>query len=90
MPEKIKQLLPGTIDIFFERGTINVPILSPNHYWQDTITKAGFMIQVINTLKKQQDYGRIELFRKDYIKTLKQYITDNILRMGYLITVATK
>lgn len=90
VPEKIKQLLRGTIDIFFERGTINVPILSPNHYWQDTITKAGFMIQVINTLKKQQDYGRIELFRKDYIKTLKQYITDNILRMGYLTTVATK
>jgi SAM-dependent methyltransferase len=90
VPEKIKQLLRGTIDIFFERGTINVPILSPNHYWQDTITKAGFMIQVINTLKKQQEYGRIELFRKDYIKTLKQYITDNILRMGYLTTVATK
>jgi len=89
-PEKIKQLLPGTIDIFFERGTIDVPILSPNHYWQDTITKAGLMIQVINTLKKQQDYGRIELFRKDYIKILKQYITDNVLRMGYLITVATK
>ena len=90
VPEKIKQLLPGTIDIFFERGTIDVPILSPNHYWQDTITKAGLMIQVINTLKKQQDYGRIELFRKDYIKILKQYITDNVLRMGYLITVATK
>ena len=89
-PEKIKKLLPGTIDIFFERGTIDVPILSPNHYWQDTITKAGLMIQVINTLKKQQDYGRIELFRKDYIKILKQYITDNVLRMGYLITVATK
>ena len=89
-PEKITQLLPGTIDIFFERGTIDVPILSPNHYWQDTITKAGLMIQVINTLKKQQDYGRIELFRKDYIKILKQYITDNVLRMGYLITVATK
>ncbi|MDF0680688.1 MAG: class I SAM-dependent methyltransferase [Candidatus Nitrosocosmicus sp.] len=89
-PEKIKQLLPGIIDIFFERGTINIPILSPNHYWQDTITKAGFMIQVINTLMKQQDYERIELFRKDYIKILKQYIIDNILRMDYLITVATK
>lgn len=88
-PEKIKQLLSGTVDIFFERGTINVPILSPNHYWQDTITKSGFMIQVIYTLKKQQDYERIELLRKDYIKILKQYIKDNVLRLGYLITVAT-
>jgi len=78
------------IEIFFERGTINVPILSPNHYWQDTITKAGFMVQVINSLKKQQEYEKIELFRKDYIKTLQQYISDNILRMGYLMTVARK
>ena len=78
------------IDIFSDRGTIKIPILSPNHYWQDTITKAGFMIQVVNTLKEQQDYDRIELFRKDYIKTLQQYITDNVLKMGYLMTVAKK
>ena len=89
-PEKIKQLLPGFSEIFFERGSINVPILSPNHYWQDTITKAGFMIQVVNTLKEQQDYNRIELFRKDYIKTLQKYITDNVMKMGYLMTVAKK
>ena len=89
-PEKVKQLLPGIKDIFFERGTINIPVLSPNHYWQDTITKAGFMIQIINTLKKQHNYERIELFRKDYIKTFQQYISDNMLRMGYLITVAKK
>ena len=90
IPEKVKQLLPGIKDIFFERDTINIPILSPNHYWQDTITKAGFMIQVIEALQKQHDEEKIELFRKDYIKTLEQYISDNILRMGYLITIAKK
>ena len=89
-PEKVKRLLPGIEDIFFERGTINIAILSPNHYWQETITKAGFMIQVVNTLKKQHNNEKIELFRKDYVKTLQQYITDNVLRMGYLITVAKK
>jgi hypothetical protein len=78
------------IEIFFERDNINVPVLSPNHYWQDTITKAGLMIQVINTLKKQQDFEKIELFRKDYIRILQQYISDNVLRMGYLITIARK
>ncbi len=89
-PEKVKQLLPGIKDIFFERDTINMPVLSPNHYWQDTITKAGFMIQIINTLKKQHNYKRIELFRKDYVKTLKPYMSDNVLRMGYLIVMAKK
>jgi hypothetical protein len=38
--------------------------LSSNHYRFDTITKAGFMIQVIEGLKKQNDEGKIELFRK--------------------------
>ena len=43
------------IDIFSDRGTIKIPILSPNHYWQDTITKAGFMIQVMEALENQHD-----------------------------------
>ncbi len=54
IPDKIKQLLLGIQDIFFEIGTINIPILSPNHYWQDTITKAGFIIQAIEALKKRK------------------------------------
>jgi len=90
IPDKVKQLLPGIKDIFFERGTINIPILSPNHYWQDIITKAGFMIQVVDTLKKQHDHEKIESFRIEYVNTLQQYISDNVVRMGYLITVAKK
>jgi SAM-dependent methyltransferase len=86
MPERVKQLLPGIEDIFFERETISIPLLSPKHYWQDTITKAGFMIQVINSLEKD----KIESFKKDYIKTLVSYISDNALRLGYLITIAKK
>ncbi len=90
IPEKVKQLLPGIKDIFFERDTINIPILSPNHYWQDTITKAGFMIQVIEDLEKQENWSKIESFRKDYVQTLENYLSDNLLRFGYLITVARK
>jgi SAM-dependent methyltransferase len=90
IPDKVEQLLPGIRDIFFERDTINIPILSPNHYWQDTITKAGFMIQVVESLKKQHDYEKIESFRIEYVNTLQQYISDNVLRLGYLITVAKK
>ncbi|TVP41275.1 class I SAM-dependent methyltransferase [Candidatus Nitrosocosmicus arcticus] len=90
IPDKIKQLLPYIKDIYFEKDTINIPILSPNHYWQDTITKAGFMIQVIEALKKQNDEEKIESFRKDYIKTLEPFISYNVLRLGYLITIASK
>lgn len=90
VPDKVIQLLPDIKDIFFERDTINIPILSPNHYWLDTTTKAGFMIQVIEALENQHDEEKIKLFRKDYTKTLEQYISDNVLKMGYLITIAKK
>ncbi|KAA2282473.1 methyltransferase domain-containing protein [Candidatus Nitrosocosmicus sp. SS] len=90
IPDKIKQLLPGIKEIYFERDTINIPILSPNHYWQDTITKAGFMIQVIEALKNENDEDNIESFREDYVNTLNKYISDNELRMGYLVTIAMK
>lgn len=90
MPDKVKPLLPGIREIFFERSTIDVPVLSPNHYWQDTITKAGFMIKVIEALRKQNDKKKIELFKKEYVKTLEQYISENVLRLGYLIVVAKK
>lgn len=89
-PDKVKQLLPGLKDIYFERDTIKIPILSPNHYWQDTITKAGFMIQVIEALKKEDDEDKIESFRKEYVKTLEQYISDNVLRMGYIVAIGKK
>jgi ubiquinone/menaquinone biosynthesis C-methylase UbiE len=88
--DKVKQLLPCIKGIYFERDTIKIPILSPHHYWQDTITKAGFMIQIIEALKKQNEKDKIDSFRKDYIKILEYYICDNELRLGYLITVATK
>jgi SAM-dependent methyltransferase len=90
IPDKVQNLLPGVKEIFFERGTINIPILSPNHYWQDTISKAGFMIQVIDALKNQNDAEKIETFRMEYIKILEKYICDNVLRFGYLITIAKK
>jgi hypothetical protein len=48
------------------------------------------MIQVMEALKNQNDKEKIESFRKDYVRTLEQYICDNVLRFGYLITVTRK
>jgi len=33
---------------------------------------------------------KIELIRQDYLKTIEPYIHDNIVRLGYLLTMATK
>lgn len=88
--DKVKRLLPGIREIYFERDTIKIPVLSPNHYWQDTITKSGFMIKVMTELKKQNNENKIRSFRDDYTKVLKRYILHNELRLGYLITIARR
>ncbi len=90
IPSNIQELLFDVKDIFFERDTIEYPILSPNHYWQEMATKSGSMIQLIRGLEKENKIEKIELIRQDYLKTLEPYIHDNIVRLGYLLTVATK
>jgi SAM-dependent methyltransferase len=90
VPSKIKELLYDVNNMIFERDTIEYPILSPNHYWEEMSTKSGSMIQLIRALVKENKLEEIELIRKDYLKTLEPYMHDNIVRLGYLLTIATK
>lgn len=90
VPSKIQELLYDVNNIFFERDTIEYPILSPNHYWEEMSTKSGSMIQLIQALVKENKLEEIESIRQDYLKTLEPYIHDNIVRLGYLLTIATK
>jgi hypothetical protein len=82
-----KRLGNSVKDIHFERGVVNIPVLSPNHYWKMSSTKLGPLIQAIQTLKEPQ---KIESLRNDMLKAILPYIHDNALRLDYLITVAIK
>lgn len=90
IPSIIQELLHDVKDIFFERDTIEYPILRPNHYWQEMTTKSGSMIQLIQALENENKVEKIESIRQEYFKTIGPYIHDNILRLGYLLTIATK
>jgi hypothetical protein len=74
-------------NIHFERGTINKPIVSPNHWWKMSSTTAGSLIHAIQILKEPQ---KIESLRQDVLEAIKPYIQDNVLRLDYLVTVAIK
>lgn len=89
-PERVLELLNGIKETFFERDTIYFPILSPNHYWQEITTKSGSMIQLLQSLKKQNKDEKIESLRKDYVKALEPYVDGNVLRLGYLLTIGKK
>lgn len=89
-PDRVKELLNGVKELYFERDTINYPILSPNHYWQEMSTKSGSMVQLIDSLLKNDNPEKIESLRKEYLEALEPYIVDNVVRLGYLLTIATK
>jgi hypothetical protein len=74
-------------NIHFERGVINKPVLSPNHYWKMASTKGGTLIQAIKTIKNPQ---KVEDLKRDILQAIAPYIQDNVLRLDYLVTVATK
>jgi SAM-dependent methyltransferase len=87
-PEVVKKRLGSdVINIHFERGVIKKPVLSPNHYWETSSTKGGSLVQAIQTIKDPQ---KIESLRNDILQAIVPYLHENILRLDYLITVATK
>lgn len=88
IPKVIQERLASNVNnIHFERGAVNIPVLSLNHYWNMRITKSGPIIQVIQTLKETQ---KIESLRKDVLQAISPYIHDNVLRLDYLITTSIK
>ena len=89
MPDKVRNRLVGVNDIYFERGTVNLPVLSSNHYWNHMSTKYGPMIQAIKLVKAHGE-EKIELMRKDFLNAIEPYIYDNEIRIGYLLTMGTR
>ena len=81
----------GRVDeIFFERDTVYYPILSPNHYWKEMITKSGSMLQLIQNLQNDNKTDKIDALRSEYLRAIEPYIIDNMVRLGYLITIIKK
>ena len=89
IPEIIEKRLGNMVkNIHFERGVLNIPLLSPNHYWQTLSTKFGPIMDVIQTISTESK--RIDSLRKDFIDSIIPFIHENVLKLDYLITVATK
>jgi SAM-dependent methyltransferase len=87
IPEVVRERLGnGVKDLHFERGVVNVPLLSPNHFWQLFSTKYGPMIRAIQTLES----AKVDALRHDLIQAIAPYFYENVLRWDYLLTIAMK
>jgi SAM-dependent methyltransferase len=89
-PDIVQERLFGVSEIRFERGITTFPILSPNHFWEFMSKRYGPLIKAIEVINGLDDPTEPESLRNDFLKALDPYVVDNGLKLGYLLTVATK
>lgn len=88
-PGIVQQRLGGAVsDLFFERGVMTFPTLSPQHYRDAIERTAGPVIQLVNA--SRDDPAKLAAFRRDVEGLVAPYLHDNLVRQEYLLTRATK
>ena len=75
-------------DLRFERGTMTVPVLSPQHH-RATAERAGPLRKLVEMLAAT-DPAKLESLRREYDELIGAHLHDNMLQQDYLMTRATK
>jgi SAM-dependent methyltransferase len=75
-------------DLRFDRATMTVPALSPQHQ-RATAERIGPMRKLVEMLAAA-DPARLDAFRREYEAVVSEYIQDNVIQQHYLMTRATK
>lgn len=89
-PNIVRERLGNKVkDIFFRRGTMWVPALSPQHSRTGIEKTAGPVLKLVELLGAS-DPARLEEFRRAYELLIADYTDENLVRQDYLMTRATK
>ncbi|MGA7369356.1 MAG: class I SAM-dependent methyltransferase [Nitrososphaeraceae archaeon] len=87
IPEVIKTRLGKNVEeMHFERGVLDVPLLSENHYWHIMSTQFGPVMHALHSL----DRNKAADLQTDFVKAIEPFFYGNILHLDYLLTVAIK
>lgn len=76
-------------DVTFNRATMFIPALSPEHHRDFTERLSGPVIKLVETLAAS-DPARLGAFRREYEALAAEYLEDNVLRQDYLMTRGVK
>jgi len=88
-PNVIRDRLGDKVkDLRFDRATMTVPVLSPQHQ-RATAERIGPMRKLVEMLAAT-DAAKLEAFRREYEGVVGEYIQDNVIEQHYLMTRATK
>ncbi|HEV3029279.1 MAG TPA: class I SAM-dependent methyltransferase [Planctomycetota bacterium] len=78
----------GVKGLFFERGRMIIPTLSPEHFMAWQSAKIGPFIRTMAFLKKEP--AKLDSYLQEYHALVAEYLADNILEHEYLLTRAAK
>lgn len=86
----VRQRLGDAVrNIFFDRATMLIPTLSPQHSRVMMERTAGPVLKLVEMLTIS-DPEKLAQFRREYEAMVSEYLADNIVRQDYLMTRAIK
>ena len=89
-PHVVQERLAGRVrDVRFDRATMVVSALSPQHQRETLERTAGPVIRLIEMLAAT-DPVKLAAYRDECEALIAEYFHDNVVRQGYVMTRATK
>jgi SAM-dependent methyltransferase len=89
-PNVVRERLGTAVkDLIFDRATMLVPALSPQHNRMMAERTAGPLVKLVESLTAT-DPARLAAFRREFEAIVADYFQDNTVRQDYLLTRATK
>jgi SAM-dependent methyltransferase len=89
-PNVIRERLGTAVqDLTFDRATMLVPALSPQHNRTMAERTGGPVVKLVESLAAT-DPARLAAFRREFEAIVADYFEDNTIRQDYLLTRATK
>ncbi len=89
-PNIIRERLGSAVkDVVFDRKTMLIPALSPQHLRTFAERAAGPMLKLVQFLTAN-DPAKLATFRREYDALAGQYFDGNVIRQDYLMTRAKK
>lgn len=89
-PNVVRERLGDRVrELRFHRETMRVPVLSPRHAREMFEKTAGPVIKLVEMLSGT-DPVKLNAFRAEVEALAAEYLEDNVMRQGYLMTRAVK
>jgi len=89
-PTVVRERLGARVrDLRFDREVMIVPALSVQHQRENLERSAGPVTKLVESLSAS-DPATLEVYRRECEAIIAEYLADNTLRQGYLMTRATK